>query len=148
MSARPLLRGSVWLQTGPRQPEFPQLEGDIRADVVVIGGGIVGITTAALLTEQGARVVVLEANRLGHGVTGHTTAKVSSQHGMIYARLRSRFGEAGARTYAEANEAALAWIADRVQRDAIACDFRRRPSYAYVTSASARSWSVSASSSE
>jgi glycine/D-amino acid oxidase-like deaminating enzyme/nitrite reductase/ring-hydroxylating ferredoxin subunit len=135
VSAERAAGGSVWLQTGPPQPPFPQLEGDVRADVAVIGAGIVGITTAALLTERGARVVVLEANRVGHGVTGHTTAKVSSQHGMIYARLRSRFGEDGARTYAEANEAGLAWIADRVERDAIDCDFRRRASYAYVTSA-------------
>ncbi len=105
----------------------------------MIGGGIVGVTTALALQEACAEVVLLEANRLGHGVTGHTTAKVSSQHGMIYARLRSSFGAAAARTYGQANEAALAWIADRVQRDAIDCDFRRRASYAYVTSQSSRS---------
>jgi glycine/D-amino acid oxidase-like deaminating enzyme/nitrite reductase/ring-hydroxylating ferredoxin subunit len=139
MSAASPGSGSVWLHTVPPHPLFPRLEDDVRADVVVIGGGIVGITTAVLLTERGARVVVLEANRVGHGVTGHTTAKVSSQHGMIYARLRSRFGAEGARTYAEANEAALAWIAGRVKRDAIDCDFRRRASYAYVASASGRS---------
>jgi glycine/D-amino acid oxidase-like deaminating enzyme/nitrite reductase/ring-hydroxylating ferredoxin subunit len=130
---------SFWVQTGPPQPAFPDLDGDVRADVAVIGGGIVGITTALLLTERGADVVLLEADRLGRGVTGHTTAKVSSQHGMIYSRLRSRFGATGARIYAEANETALRWIAERVERDAIECDFRRRPSYAYVTSSSARS---------
>ena len=57
---------------------------------------------------------------------------------MIYAQLRSRFGAEGARTYAQANEAALAWIAQRVERDGIACDFRRRSSFAYVTTPSAR----------
>jgi Rieske Fe-S protein len=83
----------------------------VDADVVVIGAGIVGVTTALLLQEQGAGVVLLEANRVGHGVTGHTTAKVSSRHGMIYARLRSRFGAEAARTCGRANEAALEWIA-------------------------------------
>jgi len=83
-------------------------------------------------------VVLLEAERVGHGVSGHTTAKVSSQHGMIYTTLRSRFGDDGARTYAQANEAALAWIAERVRGDAIDCDFRRRASYAYVTDPSRR----------
>ncbi len=67
------------------------------------------------------RVVLLEAGRIGHGVTGHTTAKISSQHGLIYARLRSRFGAGGARIYGEANEAALDWIARprRARRDRV-----------------------------
>src|SRR3954471_8248127 len=133
------VKGSVWIETGPAQPAFPELDGDVEVDVAVIGGGIVGITTALLLTEAGIRVVVLEADRLVHGVTSHTTAKVSSQHGLIYSRLRSRFGLEGARTYGEANEYALAWIADRVERDGIECDFRRRAAYAYAASPSERS---------
>jgi glycine/D-amino acid oxidase-like deaminating enzyme/nitrite reductase/ring-hydroxylating ferredoxin subunit len=128
--------GPVWIETGPAQPAFVPLDRNVTTDVAVIGGGIVGITTALLLREAGARVALLDAGRLAHGVTGHTTAKVSSQHGMIYAQLRGRFGADAARTYAQVNEDALQWIADRVERDAIDCDFRRRPSYAYVTSAS------------
>jgi glycine/D-amino acid oxidase-like deaminating enzyme/nitrite reductase/ring-hydroxylating ferredoxin subunit len=139
MSAAVSRSASFWIDTGPPQPSFPRLDGDVRTDVAIIGGGIVGITTALLLKERGADVVLLDANRLACGVSGHTTAKVSSQHSMIYSRLRSRFGPDGARTYAEANEMALRWIADRVEREAIECDFRRRSSYAYVTSPSARS---------
>jgi glycine/D-amino acid oxidase-like deaminating enzyme/nitrite reductase/ring-hydroxylating ferredoxin subunit len=56
---------------------------------------------------------------------------VSSQHGLIYSRLRSRFGADAARTYGQANQAGLEWIADRVARDGLDCDFRRRPSYVY-----------------
>jgi glycine/D-amino acid oxidase-like deaminating enzyme/nitrite reductase/ring-hydroxylating ferredoxin subunit len=129
---------SVWLATRPPQREFPALDDDVRADVAVIGGGIVGLTTALVLQEEGMDVALLEANRLGHGVSGHTTAKVTSQHGLVYAHLRSRFGADGARAYGEANQAALEWIARRVEADAIECDFRRRAAYAYVTSASDR----------
>ena len=82
------MKGSIWLETAPAAPSFPRLDRDVRADVAVIGGGIVGVTTALLLAEAGARVVLIEANRIGHGVTGHTTGKVSSQHGLIYAQLR------------------------------------------------------------
>ena len=85
---------------GAAAPAFPRLDGDITADVAVIGGGIVGVTTALLLHEAGVRVVLLEADRIGHGVTGHTTAKVSSQHGLIYARLRSKHGADAARATA------------------------------------------------
>jgi glycine/D-amino acid oxidase-like deaminating enzyme/nitrite reductase/ring-hydroxylating ferredoxin subunit len=123
---------SLWIETGPGQPEHPELDHDVETDVVVIGGGIVGVTTALLLKEAGARVVLLEADRIGHGVTGHTTAKVSSQHGFAYDRLASRFGADAAATYGAANESALRWIADRVESDGIDCDFRRRPSFAYV----------------
>jgi glycine/D-amino acid oxidase-like deaminating enzyme/nitrite reductase/ring-hydroxylating ferredoxin subunit len=123
---------SVWIDTGPEQPALPRLEDHVRADVVVIGGGIAGITTALLLKEAGVRVVLLEAGRLARGVSGYTTAKVSSQHGLVYARLSSRFGAGAARAYGSANQAALEWIARRVREQAIDCDFRRRPSYAYV----------------
>ncbi len=130
---------SVWVDTGPEQPALPRLEDHVRADVVVIGGGIAGITTALLLKEAGVRVVLLEAGRLARGVSGYTTAKVSSQHGLIYARLSSRFGADAARTYGSANQAALEWIARRVREQAIDCDFRRRPSYAYVSEGGDRS---------
>ena len=132
-------RASFWLDDGPFQPAFGELAGDVEADVAVIGGGIVGITTALLLQEQGTDVVLLEADRLGHGVSGHTTAKVSSQHGAIYAKLRSRFGQEAALSYGHANETALAWVAQRIDRDGIECDFRRRASYVYASSASERS---------
>ncbi|HEX5146662.1 MAG TPA: FAD-dependent oxidoreductase [Conexibacter sp.] len=127
-------RTSVWVDSAPAPRLHPQLDGDVHADVAVLGGGIVGITTALLLAEAGASVVLVEAGRLAGGTSGYTTAKVSSQHGLIYESLRSAHGAETARRYGEANEAGLAWIAARVAGDAIDCDFRRRPSYAYVTS--------------
>ena len=134
MSAQATRHESVWMATGPEQPELPELDRNVEADVCVIGGGIVGITTALLLKEAGVRVALVEAHRLASGVTGYTTAKVSSQHGMIYSRLRAKHGPEAARLYGEANETAIGWIADRVGAGGIDCDFRRRPSYAYVTS--------------
>jgi glycine/D-amino acid oxidase-like deaminating enzyme/nitrite reductase/ring-hydroxylating ferredoxin subunit len=125
-------RTSIWVDTGPTPPERPQLDHDVEADVAVLGGGIVGITTALLLQEAGVRTVLLEANRLACGVSGFTTAKVSSQHGLIYDRLRSRFGRDGAAAYGAANQEALAWMADRAA--GLDCDWRTRPSYAYLTS--------------
>jgi glycine/D-amino acid oxidase-like deaminating enzyme/nitrite reductase/ring-hydroxylating ferredoxin subunit len=139
MSTLATKHASVWIETGPQQPQLPNLEQDLRADVAVLGAGIVGLTTALLLAEAGVDVIVLEANQVARGVSGYTTAKVSSQHGLIYDRLRSSFGADGARTYGQANEAALAWIAERVERDGIDCDFRRQASYAYVTSSGKRS---------
>lgn len=124
---------SFWIETAPAQAPRPRLQGAVAAEVAVLGGGIAGVTTALLLAEAGVDVVLLEAGRLGRGVTGHTTAKVTSQHGMVYSRLRSRFGPEAARLYGQANEAGLAWIAERVERDGIACDFRRQAAYLYAS---------------
>jgi len=138
MSVATAIHESIWIDAGPTQPELPQLERATRADVVVIGGGIVGLTTALLLQEAGRKVMLIEAGRLARGVSGCTTAKVSSQHGLKYAELASKHGADAARVYGQANEAALAWIAERVERHEIECDFRRQPSYAYVASSAQR----------
>ena len=139
MSVEVSKHASVWMDTGPEIPGFERLDREVSADVAVLGGGIVGITTALMLQERGTDVALVEAGRLVNGVTGHTTAKVSSQHGMIYADLRSKFGEDGARTYGQANQVALEWITNRVAGDGIDCDFRRRDSYAYLSAGSSRS---------
>ena len=121
------MKGSLWLETAPAAPAFAPLDTDVTADVCVVGAGIVGVTAALLLQEAGARVVLIDAGRAGRGVTGHTTGKVSSQHGAIYARLQAKHGPRAAQLYGAANEAALDWIEAR----AVDCDFRRRPSYVY-----------------
>ena len=139
MSVDVAKQASVWVDTGPAMPEFERLDGEVSADVAVLGGGMVGITTALMLRERGVDVALVEADRLVNGVTGYTTAKVSSQHGMIYGDLRSKFGEEGARTYGQANQVALEWIASRIKDDAIDCDFRRRDSYAYLPEGSSDS---------
>jgi glycine/D-amino acid oxidase-like deaminating enzyme/nitrite reductase/ring-hydroxylating ferredoxin subunit len=128
---------SIWIDTTDPQPALPELDGALDTDVAIVGGGIVGITLATLLAESGVRVMLLEGNQLARGVSGHTTAKVSSQHGMIYARIASNFGAEAARLYGAANESALAWMGERAQD--IDCDWRAQTSYAYVPEGEDRS---------
>jgi glycine/D-amino acid oxidase-like deaminating enzyme/nitrite reductase/ring-hydroxylating ferredoxin subunit len=124
---------SFWLATAS-PTSYPALDGDVATDVAVLGGGITGLVTAVLLLRAGLAVTVIDQHRLGTGVTGHTTAKLSSLHGLTYARLSSSFGEEGARTYAQANEAGIERIAGLVEEHRIDCDFRRRPNYTYAAS--------------
>ena len=114
--------------------EYPPLKEDISVDVAIIGGGITGITTALLLKDKGLKVAIVEANRIAHGTTGHTTAKITSQHGLIYKKMISKFGEEKAKQYAEANEYAIHFIADLVKKRSIDCDFCTRPAYVYTQS--------------
>lgn len=126
---------SVWTATA-RRPEFPVLGEDIDVDVVVVGGGLVGLTTALLVQLGGAgRVAVVEADRVGSGTTGKTTGKVTSQHGVGYAKLIERHGEDRARMYAEANQAGVEQIAELAARYRIDCGLTRAPACAYTRDA-------------
>ena len=74
---------SYWLLSA-KKTVYPSLDGDIEADIVIIGGGIAGITTAYLLKDTGLKIVILEKDRILHGTTGYTTAKITSQHQLVY----------------------------------------------------------------
>jgi glycine/D-amino acid oxidase-like deaminating enzyme/nitrite reductase/ring-hydroxylating ferredoxin subunit len=125
---------SLWAVTAPGGDDHPPLPCGATAEVVVVGAGIAGLSTALALAEAGVDVVVLEAGRVCSGVTAYTTAKVTSLHGLTYAGLERHAGAEVARAYAEANQAGLDAVAGWVERYAIDCDFTRRPAYTYTTS--------------
>lgn len=116
-------------------PHYPALQNDTTADVVIIGAGIVGLTTALRLIEAGKSVVVLEATRVGTQVTARSTAKITSQHGLLYRQLIEDFGESAAKLYATANQAAIAEIGQIVEHHGIDCSFQYTPSYIYASTA-------------
>jgi glycine/D-amino acid oxidase-like deaminating enzyme/nitrite reductase/ring-hydroxylating ferredoxin subunit len=116
------------------EPLRPALEEDVEADVVVVGGGIAGLTTAWYAARNGRRVVLLEARRVGSGVTGHTTAKVTALHGARYHTLKRRHGRGAARMYAEAQLAGLAGLREIVTEQGIDCDLRSLPAFTFTTS--------------
>jgi glycine/D-amino acid oxidase-like deaminating enzyme/nitrite reductase/ring-hydroxylating ferredoxin subunit len=101
-------------------------------DVVVVGAGIVGLTAAYRLVRAGKSVLVLDARRIGHQATGRSTAKITSQHGLIYTRLIQEVGEDNARIYAQANQRGLNAIADLVEEHQINCGFERAQAYVYT----------------
>lgn len=108
-------------------PELPDV------DVLVIGGGIAGISTAYCLRKDGLRVALVEAGELCTGVTGYTTAKVTSQHGMIYADLQKTFDADTARAYGASQQRALNWLAQEIADLGVSCDFAERDNYVYGT---------------
>ncbi|WP_219837000.1 FAD-dependent oxidoreductase [Paenibacillus sp. R14(2021)] len=133
MKQLPEFPASYWIASVP-ETDFPKLGADDEADVVVVGGGITGITVAYLLSKAGKRVIVLEAGRVLNGTTGHTTAKITAQHDLIYDELIQHFGEDKARQYYEANRDALAFVRKTVSELNVSCDLADETAYLYAQS--------------
>ncbi len=107
------------------------LNKDIKTDVLVIGAGIAGILTAYMLKQKGREVVVIDAAEIASGNTKNTTAKITSQHDLIYSKLIAEFGEEKARQYAKANELAIKKYKEIIEDKRIECDFEEKPAYVY-----------------
>ena len=121
---------SLWKATASL-PEFPELVGDVRTDVLIIGGGIAGILTAYLLHEKGVRYVLVEKGRICSGTTGNTTAKITFQHGLIYDKILKSDGTEAARKYLAANRAAFDKYAEMCGKTD--CDYEIKDNYVYST---------------
>ena len=120
--------GSIWEKTA-QLPAFEPLRRDIRADALVIGGGLAGLLCAHELARAGLRCVVAEAGRICGGATKNTTAKLTVQHGLVFRKLLKALGAERARAYLEANLAALDRLRELCQD--IPCGFEARPSFVY-----------------
>lgn len=124
---------SFWIDTATSEP-FPAPSGDVDVNVAIVGGGIVGIMAATFLTAAGKTVAVLEAGRVAEGVTGHTTAKVTSLHTLIYDELIGKFGVDKARLYAQSNQAAIELIRQLCAERDLDCELSDTSSYTYTVS--------------
>lgn len=119
---------SIWTQTA-QLPDFAPLRSDLNTDVLVIGGGLAGVLCAYKLSRAGVDCALVEADRIGGGNTKNTTAKITSQHGLIYDRLIREFGVERSRLYLEANQKALEEY--RVLCQGMDCGFEEEDSFVY-----------------
>ena len=122
---------SHWIATAPL-PRFPRLEQSVHVDVVVVGGGITGITTAYLLKQAGRKVALLERDCCARVDTGHTTAHVTAVPDRRLFEIEKQFGRDAARAVWDAGGAAIDQIVALIRAEDIACDFRWVPGYLHA----------------
>ncbi|HML04407.1 MAG TPA: FAD-dependent oxidoreductase [Methanobacterium sp.] len=123
---------SLWVDTTPTT-NFPKLKEGLNVDVVVLGGGIAGITTAIMLKKAGKKVAVIESGRIIKDITSTTTAKISA-HIFFYNMYMQTIGKEKTNDYAITNLKAVETISNLVSEYEIDCDFRRVPCYLYTES--------------
>lgn len=119
---------SVWTEN-ISLPVFDSLKEDIKTDVLIIGGGMAGILCAYYLQQAGVDYILAEASSIASGITKNTTAKITSQHGLIYQSLFYKEGAEKAAMYLQANQSAIQQYRDLSKK--IDCDFEEKDSIVY-----------------
>ncbi len=119
---------SIW-ESGAKRKKFDALSGEVKTDVLIIGGGIAGILCGYMLKKAGVNCILVEADRILAGVTGYTTAKITLQHGLIYDKIISKYGFEAAKMYLSAQQTALDYYKELCGN--IECDYKTQEAYVY-----------------
>ena len=114
---------------------YPTLNQDINIDILIVGGGFVGIACAYQLVKEGFKIAILEGNRILSGATGYTTAKITSQHELIYNKIETHMGRELAQQYADANQYAIKEIKRIADQHNIDCDYVTESAFAFTQQA-------------
>lgn len=131
-------RKSYWHESAGNKKESKNNKNDLNDkhfDVLIIGAGLTGLNTAYLLKDSGYKIGIIEGTKLGFGVTGYTTAKITVQHSLIYDYLINSFSLDEARQYYQANNEGLQLIKSIISDNNIECDYKEQTAYVYTTKA-------------
>lgn len=124
---------SLWLSEDLNKKNFESLNKNISTDICIIGAGIFGLTCGYYLSKAGLKVTVIDKSDVARKTTGHTTAKITSQHGLFYTYLVDTYGEQFAKDYLFANQEAIENIKNIIDMENIKCDFERQSNFVYTT---------------
>ena len=127
---------SYWLSSINKTEIEKIIDNNYVSDVCIVGAGMVGLSTAYYLAKMGLKVIVVDKSGVGEKTSGHTTAKITLQHGLIYDYLINTFGFDFASNYFQANEKAISSIKNIIDTENIDCDFELKSNYIYTTNQS------------
>jgi glycine/D-amino acid oxidase-like deaminating enzyme/nitrite reductase/ring-hydroxylating ferredoxin subunit len=123
---------SCWVEPGIQPTSFEPLKENLHTEVVIVGGGLAGITTAYCLLKAGKKIVLVEDGLIGSGETGRTTAHIVTALDDRYYDLEKTFGEPDTKIIAQSHSSAIDFIEKTVKLENIDCDFERVDGYLFL----------------
>ncbi len=125
------MNNSYWILSS-KNNTYQTLNKNEKIDCLVVGGGIVGLTTAYLLAKENRQVMIVDANKVGYGSSGRNTGKVTSQHHLIYDSISKKHSPKKAREYYDANEEGMKLVENIIKENNISCNMKKVPSFVYT----------------
>jgi glycine/D-amino acid oxidase-like deaminating enzyme/nitrite reductase/ring-hydroxylating ferredoxin subunit len=123
---------AIWEDTIKERKAYPRLTQNTTVDIVIIGAGITGLTTAYQLMNEGKSIAILEANIIASGTTGHSTANLYVPIQQSFHKILHNYGSEAAKTIAHSRLSAINFIEKTIEQHAIDCHFCRRPFYYFT----------------
>ena len=123
---------SLWMEHNINLDRIKQIDNNYLIDVCIIGCGLTGLSTAYYLSKKGLKVLLIDKFEIGEKVSGHTTAKITFAHGLIYDYLIKSFGTEYAYKYFKSNNDAISDIKRIIDIENIDCDFEYKSNYIYT----------------
>lgn len=127
-----IMNQSYWQKTTQKK-EFPKLNQDIKTDILIIGGGLSGVMLAYQLRNSHFQVTVIDKDNLGSHTSGHTTAKVTVLHDVIYQKINQYYDKQHALLYYQSNKRALLDIKKIIRKEHIDCSYQENIAYLYTS---------------
>lgn len=121
---------SIWLNE--KDKNFQKIDKDMEVDVLIVGGGLTGLSTMLELKDSKLNVVLVERNTCGHGVTSRSTAKITYLQEKIYANIRSFVNEEAASIYLKSQLDAIELLNNHIKKYKIDCDLTQVSSYLFT----------------
>lgn len=122
---------SIW-KDGIEDYNYKKLDRNLEVDVLIIGGGLTGVSTFYQLMNSSLKVILVEQNKLGYGVTGNSTGKLTYMQDSLYEKIINNFGEEKASLYLRSQKEAIKLAVDIISNEKIDCDLVKAPSYVFA----------------
>lgn len=126
-----ILEKLLWKQ-GVKKKNYPSLDEDLSLDILIIGGGMAGISCAYFLENRDLSVAVVDASEFFHGVTMRTTGKLTYLQGDIYSNIQKTYNDRTALSYLASQKEAISLVLSAIQEHQIECDLEKTDSYLFT----------------
>lgn len=129
------MKDSYWIKNTKKKTTYPSITKEMDANIIIIGAGLTGLSSAYYLSKATTDVYILDADEVCYGASGRNTGKVTAQHGLLYKDMMNTYGKEFAMQYYHANEEAITSIESIIEEHDIDCEFHRCDAALYTQDA-------------